>query len=289
MIKHDLLHRFILENQPLRGELVRLQESLQVILNQHPYPASIRRLLAEALCVAALLSAVIKFEGRLTVQFRGKGKLKLLMAQCNNQFQLRGLVKHEMNMPYEELMQSVNDGVLAIILDSGANHRRYQGVVPWLGNSLAESIEGYFKNSEQLLTRVWLAADEQSAAGFLLQVLPERTNGETDQSGLMASTTVTATELLNQDHESLIKRLFPEEDVRLFQPNDVTFKCTCSRQSGENAIAVIGQDEAEAELKDKQSIVVTCDFCNTEYLYDRVDVANIFKKQENLPPNTHLH
>src|SRR5438105_3477632 len=120
--ENDVLHRFIFEQSPVRGEYVNLLETYQTITQQHPYPAPIRRLLGEALCVAALLSAIIKFEGRLTLQFRGQGKLKLLLAQSNDQSQLRGLVKWDgEDFSYEELMDSFENGVLAIMLDSTKN------------------------------------------------------------------------------------------------------------------------------------------------------------------------
>lgn len=290
MTKQDSLQRFIFENVPVRGEYVHLQESLQAILKQHPYPPEVRRLLAEALCAAALLSAVIKFEGRLSIQFRGKGGLKLLLAQCNNHFQMRGLAKYDENLSYEDLLASFNDGVLVIILDSGPKHRRYEGVVAWRGHSLAESIEGYFRDSEQLSTRIWLVSDQYTAAGFLLQAMPgEDQTAHDEHSGVMAETHIDTDELLSLDVVSILKKHYGEHDIRLFNSSDVMFKCTCSRESGENAIAVIGREEAEEELKDKNTIVVTCDFCNTEYFFDRVDVATIFESKDKLPPNTNLH
>src|SRR5580692_2373011 len=117
MKDNDSLQRFIFEQMPVRGEYIKLAHSYRTIINQHPYPPPIRKLLGEALCVAGLLSAIIKFDGRLTVQFRGKGKLKLLLAQCDNKFHMRGLVKWEGDLPYEDLMESFNDGVLVIMLD----------------------------------------------------------------------------------------------------------------------------------------------------------------------------
>lgn len=290
MKKIDSLQRFIFENAPLRGEFVHLQESLQAILNQHPYPEPVRKLLSEALCVAVLLSAVMKSEGRLSVQFQGKSGLKLLLAQCNNHFQMRGLVKYAPNISYEELMTSFNDGVLVIMLDSGPRRRRYEGVVAWQGNSLAESVEAYFRDSEQLPTRIWLASDDYTAAGLLLQNMPGEDHTPQDKHhSMMGAANIDRHELLSLDTEALLKKHYPEQDIRLFNSADVTFKCTCSRESGENAISVIGRDEAEAELKDKQAVVVTCDFCNGEYIFDKIDVASIFEMKDKYPPNTNLH
>ena len=296
---NDLLERFVFENAPVRGEFIRLHESFQTIIQQHAYPLVIAKLLGEALCVGALLSAIIKFEGRLTVQFRGQGKLKLLLAQSDNQFNLRGLVKWSGEFEsYEELLRSLAEGVLVITLDGGTAKNRYQGIVAWTGNSLAESIEGYFQHSEQLATKLWLSVNETTAAGLLLQIIPAATqNASTagkealnpDWERIIKATTMQLLpeNLLEMDPQALLVKLYPNEEVRIFPSTPVKFTCTCSRKRGEEAINLIGQEEAEQELKDKQVIVVTCDFCGKEYVFDRVDVEEIFKKQ--IPPDTHLH
>jgi molecular chaperone Hsp33 len=233
------------------------------------------------------------------VQFRGKGKLKLLLAQCDDQSQLRGLAKYEGDLSYEELMASFKDGVLVIMLDSGPKGQRYQGVVEWKGDSLAESIENYFRQSEQLATKIWLTGDEHCAVGFLLQVAPM---AEQDALGLQNEIIIPSwlriiklTEehdmsmLLKGTYPELLTVLYPEETLRVFDGSKVSFHCTCTRKRGQDAIAILGREEAEDELKDKQSIVVTCDFCNREYIFDRVDVEEIFKNQDQAPPDTHLH
>lgn len=294
----DSLQRFLFDKAPVRGEYVRLQESYQAIINQHDYPPSIRQLLGEALCVASLLSAIIKFKGRLTVQFRGKDKLKLLLAQCDDQFNLRGVAKWDGEMSYEDLMESFNHGMLIITLDSGPS-KRYQGVVEWRGNSLAESIEGYFRDSEQLDTKVWLAINDTVAVGYLLQTIPHTDNDvmiieEDDAVSPWERITqltlgLDAEQMLGMEYEALLASLYPEDDVRVFPGTEVQFKCTCTRKRGEEAILILGHKEAEEELKDKNVIVVTCDFCNKEYVFDRMNVAEIFEKNDNPPPETPIH
>lgn len=293
----DCLQRFLFDKAPIRGEYVGLQESYQTIINQHDYPPSIRQLLGEALCVASLLSAIIKFKGRLTVQFRGKEKLKLLLAQCDDQFNLRGVAKWDGEMSYEDLMDSLSHGMLIITLDSGPS-KRYQGIVAWRGNSLAESIEGYFRDSEQLDTKIWLAINETTAVGYLLQAIP-RSEGDVTHIEDEASshweriTQLTmgldAEQMLSMEYETLLASLYPEEDVRIFPASEIKFKCTCTRKRGQDAILILGQKEAEEELKDKNVIVVTCDFCNKEYIFDRKNVTKIFEKNDNLPPDTQIH
>lgn len=299
MTDKDLLHRFLFDKALIRGEFVHLDESFKAILTQHDYPKPIQQLLGEALCAAALLSAIIKFSGRLTVQFRGKGKLKLLLAQCDNQFNIRGLAKWDGELSYDDLMEAFNHGVLVIMLDSGLKSR-YQGVVSWKGNSLAESIEGYFRESEQLATKIWLTVKDTSAAGFLLQIVPaspEHVHEGIEHHALHPNwervTKLTASlqseQMLNEDYQTLLSNLYPEEEIRIFDSVPVRFHCTCSRKRGEDAIMILGQKEAEAELKNNKTIVVTCDFCNKEYIFDAADVAKMFAGQGDPPTDIHLH
>ena len=295
MVERDVLQRFIFENAPVRGELIHLQQSFQDVISQHPYPPAIRQLLGEALCVAGLLSAIIKFDGRLTVQFRGKGKLKLLLAQCDNQFHLRGLAKWEGELSYSDLMEAFNEGVLVIMLDTGKTNR-YQGIVSWRGNSLVESIEGYFRDSEQLATRLWLTVGETAAAGLLLQVIPgtDRISGDMEREIVYPhwdhltrrAGSLDLADMFVLDDQTLLTKLYPEEEIRMFDAVPVAFQCTCSRKRSAEAIALLGREEAEAELKNNRTIVVTCDFCNREYIFDHVDVAKIF---EGKPPHQQLH
>ena len=258
----DTLQRFIFDKAPVRGEYIRLDESFQVIINQHPYPEPIRKLLGEALCVAGLLRAILKFDGRLTVQFHGKGKLKLLLAQCDNHFHIRGLAKWDGEISYEDLMDSINQGILVIMLDSGPS-KRYQGIVSWRGNSLTESIEGYFKDSEQLVTRIWLSVNEKSAAGYLLQVIPDKNNDaiSNEWERIIALTQdLKDEEILAEDYQDLLNTRYSNDDIRIFPAVDVAFKCTCSKKRSEDAVLILGQKEAEEELENKHS------GCNMRFL-----------------------
>jgi len=293
MNEKDNLQRFLFEKAPVRGEIVRLHDSYQQILEQHAYPPLIRQLLGEALAVVTLLSALIKGNGRLTLQFRGTGKLKLLLAQCDHLFHIRGIVQHEGELSSSELLEAQQQGVLAIMVDSETpNASKYQGIVAWQGETLTQAIEGYFMQSEQLPTRLWLAVNETHAAGLLLQVLPQEKPELFSQQWehlTLLTDTLKPNELLQVDNPTLLHRLYSEEDVRLFEGAAVTFRCTCSIKRCENAILILGHVEAEQELENKQVITVTCEFCNKEYPFDRVDVAAIFKNNGHPPTSTKLH
>ncbi len=288
MNNKDLIQRFIFENNNVRGEIVRVSESYLTIVNQHHYPPSLRRLMGEFLVVTALLSAIIKFKGRLTVQFQGPDPLKLVIVQSNNQFEVRGLAQWK-ELSEQDLISTLKRGVLAIIISPDTSTTRYQGVVAWQGNSLAQSIEGYFRDSEQLPTRLWLAVNETTAAGMLLQPLPREGSkksspvlGDNDWEHIVHLTdTIKPEELLTLDNHTILHRLYSQEAVQVFEPAKVSFRCTCSVERGENAIRMLGEKEAEDELNKKQRIAVICEFCNKEYLFDRVDVMRIFKENDS--------
>ena len=290
----DFLQRFIFENAPVRGEFIHLDATFLTIIAQHNYPEPLKRLLGEALCVAGLLTALIKFEGRLTVQFRGKGALKLLLAQCDNHFGMRAVAQWEGELSYQSLMASFEEGVLSIMVGAQDSPNRHQGIVSWRGQSLIESIEGYFKDSEQLMTKIWLNVNQNAAAGVLLQALPLDQNMTDFDLGIshwqritQSLNQLTPNDLLMKPFLDLLKTYCPEDDIRAFQPVPVEFSCTCSRKKGSDAILVLGKTEAEAELKRKKVIVVTCDFCNSVYQFDRNDIAGLFGGK--IPPDTSIH
>lgn len=296
MKNNDLIQRFIIENANVRGEIVHIQNSFQTIMQQHQYPLPIQKILGEMLVAASLLSSIIKFQGHLTVQFQGKGALRLLMAQSTHEFNMRGLAQWEGDLSEEELLSELKKGLLGIIIKPDKLVKGYQGIVAWQGDTLAESIEGYFKNSEQIETRLWFAINETQAAGLLLQPMPEEGTKKTQpikgdlgwDHVIHLTNTITPEELLSLDNQTLLHRLYSQEDVAVFEPAPIKFQCNCSIERGENAIRLLGEEEANEELNAKQKIVVTCEFCNKEYSFDRVDVSNIFKKSDPSSPN-HLH
>jgi molecular chaperone Hsp33 len=299
MKKPDILQRFLFENAPIRGEFVHLEQTFQTIIQQHNYPPLIQRLLGEALVLVSLLTAAIKFEGRLSIQFQGSGKLKLLLVQSSQNFHLRGLAQFSDDLEEKDLQNDLRKGVLVITMDPEDSVQRYQGIVAWQGKSLSESIEAYFRDSEQLLTRIWIAVDETRASGMLLQAMPEqdvsghRSPMRPDHPDWEHMTALTQTikpnELFTLDNQTILHRLYVQEDMRLYDADPVMFGCTCSAKRGENAILMLGRAEAEEELVNSQNITVTCDFCSKEFVFDRVDVENIFRKGDSLPPSTQIH
>lgn len=291
MTEKDATQRFIFRNTQVRGEIVRLTHSYQTIILQHDYPPAIKHLMGEALAAITLLSSTIKMPGRLTLQFQGKGSIKLVLAQCNHQSELRGVIQWNGSVTPDDITASLKNGTMAIIISPDATTQPYQGIVSFQEETLAQNIEIYFKNSEQLPTRLWLAVDEQSATGLLIQKMPESTTPlevkeDWERINYLAET-ITAGELLTLDNKTILHRLFSQEDVEVFAEKPVKFKCTCSIQRCENSILMLGLEEVEEELKLKQKIVVTCEFCNKQYEFDRVAISNIFKNDGNSSHTLH--
>jgi molecular chaperone Hsp33 len=277
----NLARKFIFEEADIRGEIVHLDSAYRDILAIHQYPAGVARLLGEFLAASVLLSATIKFEGRLVLQAQGGSELSLLMAECTNALEVRGIARGAQTATGTEFAQLLGGGHLAITIEPDEG-QRYQGIVSLDGGSLAACIESYFENSEQLATRLWLASDGAKAAGLLLQQLPEQvTCGEKkrEQQWEHACTlaeTVESSEVLELAQEEVLYRLFHEDRVRLFEGNAVSFACSCSRERCHNALMSIGPTDLVKLLEEDGEVKMDCEFCNEHYHFDRSDFADQF-------------
>ncbi len=279
MSENDSLQRFIFVNSPVRGELIHLNNSYLAVSERHPYPLPVRKLLGETLAAAALLRTTLKFSGSLTLQIHGEGAVKLLVAQADQEGNIRGLADWEGEVASDSFAAVMSKGQLGITLDLSDEGQRYQGIVELQGESLAEALETYFAKSEQLPTFIYLATDEQSVAGMLLQILPgvyDRDPGVAWEHLSHLSRTLTAKEILHLDNQEILTRLFHEEDIQLFDPESIRFYCRCNRERMERAILTMGKKEALELLKEKKVIMVTCEFCNRHLDFDAVDVEKIF-------------
>lgn len=295
MADKDSLSRFVFENFPVRGELVHLNASWQAMLECHEYPAPVRRLLGEAAAAAVLLASILKFKGQLTLQIHGKGPLTLLVAQCSADLHVRGMAKWEDGDLPESLAGLTGDGRLAITIETGTDGERYQGIVAAEGDTLAACLEGYFENSEQLPTRLWLAADQNSAAGMLLQQLPGRAAAEDAaddwRRAQLLADTLSEGELMGLDNVEVLRRLFHEDELRLFDPSPVAFRCSCSRERVDSALRLLGRGELDELAEADGSVEVRCEFCGRSYPLDPVDLEQLFAASESPapPPSRRLH
>ncbi len=284
MKDRDTLHRFLFERFPVRGKLVHLDASWQAVLERHDYPPVVRAVLGEAMAATAMLAATLKFDGKLTLQLQGPGPLNLLLVQCTSELALRGLARWVGDVPAGSLAEVTGGGRLSVTIEM-ADERRYQGIVPLEGARIAECLQTYFAQSEQMPTRLWLTADDRRAVGMMLQKLPAELGGdEGDSDGWprvrVLAETLTDEELLRLEDETLLRRLFHEEDVRLFAGLPVSFRCSCDRGRVESVLKMLGRDEVVGIVEEKGSVEVRCEFCNKPYSLDAVDVERLFRDGE---------
>ncbi|HET7922267.1 MAG TPA: Hsp33 family molecular chaperone HslO [Gammaproteobacteria bacterium] len=279
MPEHDSLRRFIFEALPVQGRCVHLDATWRAVLERQKYPAPVRAVLGQAMTAAALLSATLKYEGSITLQIRGSGPLHLLVVQCTNQLQLRGLARWHGALPSDGGLSALaGDGKLALTIEPASRGERHQSIVPLEGATLGRSLEQYFARSEQLPTRLWLCAGDTSAAGFLLQVMPGREHqADAWQHTTLLADTVTDAELADLPPAKLLHRLFNEDDVRLFEPQAVSFRCQCSRERIEATLRSLGREEVEGVLREQGRVHVECEFCARQYDFDVVDVRALFE------------
>lgn len=284
----DTLRRFMLEQAHVRGEWLHLNQTWQEILARADYPAFVKTILGEAVTAAVLLAATIKHDDSLTLQIRGDGPIHLLVIQATAQGTVRGLAQWSREATGTRLTDLFGEAQLAITLESHQNNERYQSLIPLEGDSLSVALEAYFERSEQLPTRLWLTSDDKTAAGILLQRLPQAEHHADDwQRASVLLDTLTRDELTQLEPEALLYRLFHEENVRLFDAKAIGFHCTCSRERVETMVRSLGQTEATAIIEAQGKIEIICEFCNANYTLDAIDTGLLFTAA--MPANDTLH
>lgn len=279
-MKHlDTFQRFLFDNHQIRGELVRLDKSYMDIKQRQDYPAPIETLLGETLVASVLMSGTLKFEGVLSVQARGNGPVNLLMAECSHNKKVRAIAQWDGEVPTDNLTKQLGKAQLAITIDPKQG-KRYQGIVPLEEEKLAGCLTHYFEQSEQLSTYILLFCDGNSASGIFLQQLPARDKESNDDDAwnriTQFASTLTQQEIHELAGESLLNRLFHEEDITLYPEEPVVFECNCSKERTGNALMSLGQDEVYEILAEQNIIDINCQFCNEQYSYQKPDIDALF-------------
>lgn len=285
MQEFDLLHRFLIDHADVRGEMVRLQDSLNELLNAQPYPTPVKQLLAEMVTVTSLLTATLKFEGEIALQIQSEGIVKYAVVNGNNQQQMRGVAKWEQDTKeWPNAFSSLFDKGVMVITITPNEGERYQGMVALDKPTLAQCVQVYFEQSEQLATHLILfngvEQDQFRAAGLLLQVLPTGKTNENEGNDAFhhlstLADTLTNKEVFNLNANEILRRLYHQEDVRLYEPVKVSFKCSCSRERSAAALANVDKVELLNIVAQEGQINMNCQYCHTEYCFDGIDVEAI--------------
>lgn len=295
----DGIQRFTFEDLDIRGELAHLDATWQAVVAAHDYPPPVELLLGELLTATALLANIIKIDGTLTVQATGDGPLAVLMAECQNRETLRGIARirdergkigSDVPPPGVSMGTELLGRGLMTITIRPEGGEPYQGIVPLSGATLAEAVEGYFAQSEQIPTRLWLSASRSASrgrtAGLLIQALPPeltraaRSAAEREEDfnrlSLLADT-VGAAELRETENEVLLTRLFHEERVLVQPPAPVAFSCTCTRDRTREALRAMAREELEEIVATEGRITMDCQFCHEVYAFDGIDLEILFR------------
>lgn len=317
------LHKFLFEGLPVRGMLVRLTDSWKEVLSRRAaasdeFPQPVRALIGEMAAAGVLMQANIKFNGALILQVFGDGPVKLAVAEVQPDLAFRVTAKVIGEVPaaarLEAMLNVHGQGRCAITLapaDTRNGQQPYQGVVALHGDrreplqALSEVLEHYMLQSEQLDTKLILAANDEVAAGLLIQRLPVEGAGNLagsarneDDIGLneaynriaMLAATLTSQELLTLDADTVLRRLFWEEPLRRFEvlkaDNGPRFECSCSRQRVGGMLKGLGREEIDGIVLEQGRVEIGCDFCGTKYHFDPVDVGELFTPAQDQPPGS---
>lgn len=290
----DKLLKFTFHNAPVRGEVVRLDGAWQAMTEYHGYPAPVMRLLGQMTAAAALLASNIKFAGSLIMQIHGDGPITLLVVECQPDLRLRATAKLRSNAmidPHAGMRELVNvsgQGRCAITLDPTdrlPGQQPYQGIVSLQGESIAQALETYMRQSEQLESRFWLAADERCCAGVLLQKLPDDDGRPAPAAAdidawertTALAASLTTDEMLSLPADAVTRRLFWQEKLDHYPLLAPRFECRCSRGRIGRMLLSLGREEVDSIITEQGRVEVTCDFCNARQAFDAIDVAQLFR------------
>lgn len=279
MNEQDSVQKFIFEHASIRGAIVHIDDTFNTIINQRPYPAMIKNLLGEAIVSCLLLANSIKFEGSLNLQFQGDKRLSLLLVQCDNELNIRAFAQYTDDLEIIDYAHAFLQGQMVITISQHQQTHNYQSMIPIQSTSMSENLMDYFAQSEQIATRVWLAVNDDKAAGMLLQLMPGQDSLQKEQFweyAIQLGQTVSEEELLHLDNETLLYRLYNETDVRIFEPRTTGFKCRCSIEKMKHVVTLLGEEDANSLVQEQGAIDINCDFCNQKYSFDPIDVTMIF-------------
>lgn len=273
------VQRFLLEDLDIRGAVVRLTEVWQAMQHGRAYPEAVARLLGEMSAVSAVIAGNLKQPGRLTFQVSGHGPVSLLVIDCSEALNLRGYAKAEGVLTGDSLGDLVGDGRLQLSLDVEGMDQPYQSLVPLEGDSIAACFEHYLEQSEQQPAGLWLAATEHVAAALFVQKLPGADAKDLDGWSRVQqlANTVRNDELLGLEPQEILRRLFAEENVRLFEPRAVTHDWPADPEKVATMLRSLGEDEVRAILAEHGEIVVHDDMSNHTFRFDAADVDALFQ------------
>ena len=269
----DSSQRFLFDEADVRGESVRIGAALEQMLANQAYSPTLRTLLGEFAAAAVLISNNLKYTGRITLQARSEQAVSLVMVECSSERHIRGIAQGDLAAEATNPITLLAGGQLVLTVERDAG-QRYQGIIALDQGTLAEALERYFSQSEQLGTRFWLTSDGRHSAGLMLQQLPEQIaagdlRNEQWNTLCILTDTLQPAELMGLTSEELLFKLYHEETVTLYPAAPILFKCRCSRERSADAIALLPEAEREEIIAEQGDITMTCELCGETYRFGR--------------------
>lgn len=273
----DSIIPFGFESLPVRGALIQMSRSWRRMQRDHNYDALITETLGHAAAATGLIAQSLKFDGAITLQIQGSGRLQILVMQCTSDLDMRGMAALDEAATADGFAELTESAHCAITVDAG--ERPYQGIVAIQGESFAASLEHYYDRSVQVPSHVALVANETVAGGILLQQTPGQPIDEDDWNRLhFLVETLTTGDFDGDAGLELIGKLFAEDDVRVYEQRPVNFRCRCSNQKVEDVLKMLGEEESQAALETQDNIEVVCEYCGEKRMFDSVDVSRLFSE-----------
>jgi molecular chaperone Hsp33 len=282
----DSSQRFIFDNLDIRGEIVSLDKTFLDCIAGKKYPDAVAKLVGEFLAASALLSTTIKFEGRLVLQVRSKGEIAVIMGECTHEGKLRGIARYIDAPASEEFEELLKDGTLVITIDTKKGEP-YQGIVSLEGGSMAECLKAYFEQSEQLHSEFIFASNAKRISAMMLQQLPAQLEKDSEKRSdhwehfATLTRTLTADELLDLPNAEILRRLFHQEELRVFEAKSLEYSCSCSRERTAKALLSLGKEEIDSLIEERGGVEMSCEFCGTEYNFGPGELALLSEKDED--------
>jgi len=281
----DSVTPFGFESLPVRGTLIHMARSWRRMLRDHDYDALVTETLGHATAATGLIAQSLKFDGSITFQIQGASRLQMLVVQCTSDMEMRGLATVEPGVTASDFRELTAEARCAVTVDAG--ERPYQGIVGIDGDSLAASLEHYFARSVQVPSHVALVANDEVVGGILLQQVPGVSIDPDDWRRLdFLVQTLSTADFAGEAGIELIGKLFAEDDVRVYEPRPVVFRCSCSDQKVEDVLRMLGEREARAALAEQDGIEVVCEYCGERRHYDAVDVERLFTENVVIGPDS---
>lgn len=282
-MSNNAIQRFLFKELNILGQHIQLQKSWQSMTEERHYPDSIVKVLGELTAMSVLLANGMKHRGRITMQVQGTGPITLLVVDVTHDLKIRGVAKTNKTITTETTLDELlGDGRILMTLENTQTQHHYQSYVPRDGETIAECFENYLSQSEQLPSKIWLAADSKRLGGVMIQKMPE-TDGY-DEDGwdrvVHLTTTVKNTELTQLPAAELLNRLFHEETLELFEAEEVVYECPDDRKRVTDMLLSLGEEEVRSILEEQGEIVTHNEMCNSHFRFNKADIDELFAKEK---------